>query len=156
MTARTFFGAEVKVLATATKISLATVSNPAFNFGTPNDINLNTITAAAPGLGYTPGMRLLLVIDGTTVGTTDSTSIQVQDAPDSGTGTIGTPVDLPATNYSVVTGAIAASTGDKFFVSALITQPNRPWIRVKLNRAAGTTDTLVAKAWLLGIPVGLI
>lgn len=156
MTARLAFASGLTVLATA-KASIATVTTTTFDFGTPDDINLQTVTASAPGLGFLgTGMRLLIVLDGTTAGTTDSSSYILQDAPDNA-GSIGTPADIPAANLIYgSTNTIAAGTGDRLVIVSPILQAGRPWLRVKVSRAAGTTDTLVTKCVVLGIPQGLI
>lgn len=142
MTARMQFGAEVKALFSA-KASIATVTTTTIGA----DINLS-VTAA-----YLSNMRLLCIFDATTAGTTDTTSFVVQDANDSA-GSIGTPATALTTEISG--SGLAGGTGDRLAVLAIQLQNGRPWLRFRTARAAGTTDTTVVRAILLGLPVGLI
>jgi hypothetical protein len=124
------------------KGSIATATTTALDFGTPNDIDLRSTDWAR-------GCRLLLILRNTTAGTTDTTDWTVQDAPDS-SGSIGTPATAVTT---VVAGdTLAGGTGDRYSVVAITPQSGRPWIRVNLHRAAGTTDTVVGTAILLAVP----
>ncbi len=122
--------------------SIATVTTLNLDFGTPDD------TLLAVGANFKPGDRLVLVITGSTAGTTDSTSFSVQDAPDNA-GSIGTPAT------AVTTTLPAGATGNQTVVVGVQIQPGRPWIRVRATRASGTTDTLVVRAVLLAIPHNL-
>jgi hypothetical protein len=115
------------------------------SIATATTTNLTTDIKIAPGANFRPGDRLVLVITGSTAGTTDSTSFDVQDAPDS-SGSIGTPA------AAVTTTLPAAATGNQYVVVGIRLQPNRPWIRVRTIRASGTTDTLVVRAVLLSVP----
>jgi len=126
-----------KRLATMTA-SIATVTTTNF----ASDVNV------AVGTNYAPGDRLVLVITGSTAGTTDSTSFDVQDAPDSA-GSIGTPAAAVTTTLPV------AATGNQYVVLGVKLQPGRPWIRVRTTRASGTTDTLLCRAVLLAVPHNL-
>lgn len=123
-----------KRLATMTA-SIATVTTTNFT----SDVNV------AVGTNFAPGDRLVLVITGSTAGTTDSTSFDVQDAPDNA-GSIGTPAAAVTTTLPV------AATGNQYVVLGVQLQPGRPWIRVRTTRASGTTDTLLCRAVLLAIP----
>lgn len=128
---------DVRVLGHA-KVSIATATTTAADFGTPNDLNL----AALPG--YQPGDRILAVITSTTAGTTDTTDFVVQDAPDSA-GSIGTPA------AAVVDGTISGGTGDQVTVISVKVQAGRPWLRFSAHRAAGTTDTTVVSVVVLAV-----
>lgn len=130
-----------RVLATGTA-SIATATTTNFDFGTPDDIKV------AVGDNYKPGDRLVLVITGSTAGTTDSSSFSVQDAPDS-SGSIGTPAT------AVTTTLPAAATGNQYLCIGVKLQPDRPWLRVRVTRASGTTDTLVCRAVLMAVPHGI-
>lgn len=124
------------------KASIATVTTTALDFGTPNDIDLRST-------GWARGCRLLLILRNTTAGTTDTTAWTVQDAADNA-GSIGTPATALTT---VVAGdTLAGGTGDRYSIIAITPQADRPWIRVNVTRAAGTTDTTVATAILLALP----
>jgi len=127
------------------KASIATVTTTAFDFGTPNDIDLRSTDWAR-------GCRLLLVLRNTTAGVADTTAWTVQDAPDNA-GSIGTPATAVTT---VIAGdTLAGGTGDRYSVIAITPQSGRPWIRVNLTRAAGTTDTVVGTALLIAVPLTL-
>lgn len=127
-----------------TKGSIATATTTALDFGTPNDIDLRSTNWAA-------GCRLLLILDNTTAGTTDTTGWVIEDAPDS-SGSIGT---TAAAVTNVLSGALAGGTGDQYAVVEITPQADRPWIRVSLHRAAGTTDTVIGSAVLLGLPAAI-
>jgi hypothetical protein len=130
-----------RVLATGTA-SIATVTTTNIDFGTPDDVKV------APGANYKPGDRLVVVVTLSTAGTTDTTSVSVQDAPDSA-GSIGTPAT------AVTTGSLAGGAGNQTVVVGVQLQPGRPWLRVRVTRGAGTTDTHVVRAVLLAIPHNL-
>jgi hypothetical protein len=119
-----------KIASSKVTINSATTTN--FDFGTPDDINLASIT------GYGPGDRLLVVLTASTAGTTDALTWVVQDAPDS-SGSIGTPA---AATLNAVAGALSAGTGDDYSAFAVKIKPGRPWVRVAVTRV-GTTDTHV-------------
>jgi hypothetical protein len=139
MTVRDLIDSRVKVVAQA-KASIATATTTSLDFGTPDDINL-----AGSGSLYRPGDRILLVLDLSTAGTTDTTSWVVQDANDS-SGSIGTPAT------AVTSGTLTGGTGDQYAVVAVRVQPGRPWLRVRVTRASGTTDTTVAQCMVLAFP----
>lgn len=127
-----------RVLATGTA-SIATATTTNIDFGTPDDVKV------APGANWQPGDRLVVVITASTAGTTDTSTFSVQDAPDSA-GSIGTPAT------AVTTGSLAGGTGNLTAVVGIQLQPGRPWVRVRVTRASGTTDTHVVRAVLLAIP----
>lgn len=136
MTSRELVAPRVLAVGTA---SIATVTTVSIDFGTPDDVLL------AVGANYQPNDRLVVVITASTAGTTDATSFDVQDAPDSA-GSIGTPA------AAITTTLGAAATGNQYKVIGVRSQPGRPWLRVRATRASGTTDTLVLRAVLLAIP----
>lgn len=114
------------------KVTINSATTTAFDFGTPNDLNLAALA------GYGPGDRVLVVLTASTAGTTDPLTWVVQDAPDSA-GAIGTPATA---TVAAVAGALAAGTGDDFSAFAVKIKPGRPWLRVSVTRT-GTTDTHV-------------
>lgn len=122
--------------------SIATATTVNVDFGTPDDVK------QAISANLQPGDRLVAVITASTAGTTDSTSFDVQDAPDNA-GSIGTPAAADTTALP------AAATGNQYVVVGIRPKPNRPWIRVRAIRGAGTTDTLVVRVVLLAIPHGI-
>lgn len=126
-----------RVLATSTA-SIATVTTTNFT----SDLNL------AASAVFRPGDRIVIVIRGTTAGTTDATSFSVQDAPDAA-GSIGTPAT------AITTTLPAAATGNQTVVIGVRLQSGRPWLRIRTTRASGTTDTLLASAVILAVPHNL-
>jgi hypothetical protein len=133
---------EARVLAKS-KVTINSATTTNFDFGTPNDIKL-AAAAGAPGNGYRPGDRLLVIFDASTAGTTDTVSFSVQDAPDSA-GSIG----APAT--AVTSGTLTGGTGDQYAAIGVRAQAGRPWLRCRVT-STGATDTFVAQATLLAIP----
>jgi hypothetical protein len=128
------------------KASIATATTTAFDFGTPNDIDLRTVSG-----GWPAGCRLLAILHNTTAGTTDTTDWTIQDAPDS-SGSIGTPATAVTT---VLAGSLSGGTGDQYCVVAITPQSGRPWLRFNLHRASGTTDTVVGTVTLLALPYSI-
>lgn len=140
MSVRDLIGDDIAVLGTAkVTINSATTSN--FDFGTPNDLDLSSLAA------YQPGMRVLVVFDASTTGTTDTVSFSVQDAPDSA-GAIGTPAT------AVTDGTLSGGTGDEYAITGVRVQAGRPWLRCRVT-STGATDTFVAQCTVLGIPPGI-
>lgn len=135
--------ADLAVLGTS-KVTISTATTTAFDFGTPNDLDLATTAA------YRPGDRVLVVLTASTAGTTDALTWVIQDADDS-SGSIGTPATAVT---SAVSGALSAGTGDDYSVFAVHVQNGRPWLRVAVTRV-GTTDTHVTHCTILGVPPGL-
>ena len=122
--------------------TLATMTG---SIATVTTLNLTADLNLAASTNFKPGDRVLIIIRGTTAGTTDSTSFSVQDAPDSA-GSIGTPAT------AITTTLPAAATGNQTVVVGVQLQPGRPWLRVRATRGAGTTDTLLVSAVLLAVP----
>jgi len=125
----------------SSKVTIATATTTSFDFGTPDDINLASVT------GYTPGDRVLVVLTASTAGTTDSLTWVIQDAPDS-SGSIGSTATAVT---SVVAGALAAGTSDDASAFAVQVQPNRPWLRVRVT-SSGATDTFVTHCSVYAVP----
>jgi len=140
MPVRDLIGDSVVVLGTS-KVSINSATTTAFDFGTPNDIDL---TAES---GYLPGMRILVVFDASTAGTTDTVSFSVQDAPDS-SGSIG------SVATAVTDGTLTGGTGDQYAITGVRLQPDRPWLRCNVT-SDGANDTFVAQCHVLGIPAKL-
>lgn len=128
-------------LIASSKVTINSATTTSFDFGTPDDVNLATVT------GYTPGDRILVVLTASTAGTTDALTWVVQDADDS-SGSIGTPATAVT---SVVAGGLSAGTGDDFSAFAVKVQPGRPWLRVRVTRV-GTTDTHVTHCSVYAVP----
>lgn len=146
MPTRDLFASGLGVLGQA-KVSISTATTTAFDFGTPNDINLATVTAAAPGLAFEHEDRILVVFAATTAGTTDTVSFSVQDAPDS-SGSIGTPAT------ATTDGTLTGGTGTQYAYTSVRIKSGRPWIRCNIT-SNGTTDTFVGTCQVFALPNGL-
>lgn len=142
MTIREMIAPELNVIGTS-KVTISSATTTAFDFGTPNDLNL-----AAADSPYEPGDRVLAILTGTTAGTTNNLTFVVQDAPDNGSGAIGTPAT------AVTSGTLAMTTGDGFTVVSVKVQPGRPWLRFAVT-SDGNTDTIVTHCTVLGVPRAL-
>jgi hypothetical protein len=132
--------AGAKLIASATQ-SITDATTTAYDFGTPNDIDLRELA------DYRPGDRLLVVFSATTAGTTSALTHVIQDADDNA-GSIGTPA---AAVTSAVAGALAAGTGNDFSAVAVKVQPDRPWLRISAT-LDDATDTLVCNCMVFAIP----
>lgn len=135
--------AGLKVLGSS-KVTISTATTTAFDFGTPNDLDLSSLA------NYSPGDRVLVVLTASTAGTTDALTWVIQDADDS-SGSIGTPATAVT---DAIEGALAAGTGDDYSVFAVEVQNGRPWLRVSATRV-GTTDTHVCHCTVFAVPVDL-
>lgn len=129
MTVRDLFAADLKLLGSA-KVTINSATTTAFDFGTPNDLDL------ANESGYAHTDKVLVVFAATTAGATDTVSFSVQDAPDSA-GSIG--VVAAATTDGTLTGG----TGDQHAHTAVQLKAGRPWLRCRVT-STGATDTFVA------------
>lgn len=132
------------VVVASSKASISTATTTNFDFGTPNDLNLASITTGEPGVSYRDGDRVLVVFRATTTGTTDTVSFSVQDAPDSA-GSIGTPAT------AVTSGTLTGGTGDQTAVASVRVQYGRPWVRCRVT-STGATDTFTASCIVLALP----
>ena len=122
---------------------IAANATTAFDFGTPNDIDLTDLV-------YNPGDRLLLLISATrAAGTTSTLAFTIQDADDSA-GSIGTPATAvtsgTAPTFAADSGAVHQSA-----VVAVKIQPGRPWIRVNAVHGVAGTDSFQCHCTLLGV-----
>lgn len=142
-TVRGKFDAQLKLLGTS-KVSISTATTTSFDFGTPDDINLASLTAGQPGNGYRPGDRLFVVFHASSNNATDTVSFVVQDANDS-SGSIGTPA------AAVTDGTLTGGTGDQFAHTSVVVQPGRPWIRARIT-STGTTTTFVGTCSVYAVP----
>lgn len=137
MTVRDLIGAEFKVLGTA-KLTVNSAATSNFDFGTPNDLDLEALS------NYEPGDRIVAVFDSSTTGTTNAISFSVQDAPDS-SGSIGTPAT------AVTDGTLTGGTGDQVAAIGVRVQAGRPWLRFRAT-GVGATDTHTAKCTVFAVP----
>lgn len=143
MGVRELFSDDLVLLGSA-KVSINSATTTNFDFGTPNDINLASVTAGEPGYGYRKGDRILVVFRATTAGSTDTVSFSVQDADDNA-GSIGTPAT------ALTDGTLTGGTGDEETITAVQIQPGRPWIRCRVT-SNGANDTFVATALVYAVP----
>lgn len=136
------WGPGVKVLGFDTLI-LADATETAFDFGTPDDIDLQTHSS------YEPGDRIIVVCTGRTAAaqTTDAVTWAIKDAPDDG-GSIGTPA---AANLTIIDGALVGAVTEDSLVAAVQVQNGRPWIRVTADMQ-GTTDDYHVTCVVLAVP----
>lgn len=135
-----YLGGEVTVLGTS-KVTISTATTTSFDFGTPDDLDLRALLTSGK-LQHED--RLLIVFRATTSGTTNAVSFVVQDAPDNGSGAIGTPAT------ALTDGTLTGGTGDQTAVTGVRLQPDRPWLRCRVT-SNGTTDTFVASVVVLAV-----
>jgi len=146
MPVRDLIDADLVELGSATvTISTATTTN--FDFGTPNDINLETVTASAPGLDFVHQDRILVIWSAVTSGSTDTVSFSIQDADDS-SGSIGTPAT------AVTDGTLTGGTGTQYAHTSMRLQSDRPWIRCRVT-SNGANDTFVTTCQVFALPRGM-
>lgn len=115
----------------------------AFDFGTPNDLDLANLS------NYGPGDRVLVVCAGRAAAaqTTDAVTWAIYDAPDSG-GSIGTPA---AADIDIIDGALIGAVTEDSLVAAVNLKPGRPWLRVSADMQ-GTTDDYHVSCVVLAVP----
>jgi len=136
MTVRELFDADLHLLGSA-KVTVSTATTTAFDFGTPNDLNMPAVSALKRG------DRVFAVFTATTTGTTDTVSFVVQDADDS-SGSIGTPAT------AVTDGTLTGGTGTQYAHTAIKMQAGRPWLRLAA-KSTGATDTFVCTVQVYGL-----
>lgn len=135
--------------------TIAANATTAFDFGTPNDVNLAAAgTAAAPtqdaAAALPHGDRLFLVLSAKrAAGTTDNLSFTIQDADDNA-GSIGTPA-AAVTDGTLPTLAAGSGAVGTAAVIGVKVQPGRPWIRVNAVHAGGGTDSFQCHATLFAL-----
>lgn len=138
--------AAMKLIASS-KQTIASATTTAFDFGTPDSINLASNASAVAG--YTPGDRILVVLTASTAGVTHNLTWVIEDADDS-SGNIGTPA---AATVSAVAGALAATTGDDYSAFAVTTKNGRPWLKISATDTG--TDSFVCHCTVWAVPSGL-
>lgn len=132
----------VKVLGFDTLI-LTDATETNFDFGTPNDIDLQT------NANYAPGDRIVVVCTGRTAAaqTTDAVTWAIYDADDNA-GSIGTPA---AATITAIDGALVGAVTEDSLVAAVQVDFERPWIRVSADMQ-GTTDDYHVTCVVLAVP----
>lgn len=146
MSVREKIAGDLVLLATS-KATISTATTTAFDFGTPNDINLASVTAGQPGALYKHGYRILVVLAATTAGTTDTVSWVIQDADDS-SGSIGTPATADTD------GTLTGGTGTQYAATSVKLKYGRPWLRISI-KSTGATDTFVGTCMVFAVPAVL-
>lgn len=125
---------------------IATNGTVAFDFGTPNDINLAATT-------FEPGDRVLVIISALrAAGTTSSLAFTIQDAPDSA-GSIGTPASATVIGTLPTMATDSGAVHTSGAVSVVVKQ-GRPWIRVNAVHGTAGTDSFQCHCQVVGIPRG--
>ena len=133
--------AGIEKIAGASQV-IAANATTAFDFGTPDDIDLTDLV-------YNAGDRVLLLLSATrAAGTTSTLAFTIQDADDS-SGSIGTPAT--AVTSGTAPSFAAGDSGHKSAVVAIKIQPGRPWIRVNAVHGVGGTDSFQCHATVLGV-----
>lgn len=121
---------------------IAANSTVAFDFGTPDDIDLRSYGK--------PGDRVLIVFSAVrAAGTTSTLQLVVQDANDSA-GAIGTPATATVTGDNSVIAAATAGLSTRMI--SLVQKAGRPWLRLSLTHAGGGTDSFQSHISVLVIP----
>ena len=115
----------------------------AFDFGTPNDLDLANLA------NYAHEDRVLVVCAGRTAAgqTADAVTWAVYDAPDNA-GSIGTPA---AADLDIIEGALVGAVTEDVLVAAVNLKPGRPWLRVSADMQ-GTTDDYHVSCTVLAVP----
>ena len=131
----------------AARLSTTDAETVAFDFGTPNDINL-AAASGAPGYGYRPGDRILATLWTDSDGTTSTITLVVQDAADNGSGAIGTP------GTAVTDGTLLTATGDNQVTTMVQVRAGKPWLRFSVTNSSAT-DTVLCYCTVYAVPRGL-
>lgn len=127
--------------------TIAANGTVAFDFGTPNDVDLR-------GTAFAPGDRVAVVLTAKrAAGTTSTLAFTIEDAPDNA-GAIGTPAaaSTDGTLPSMAADSGAVTVGG---IVSVQVKPGRPWIRVNAVHGVGGTDSFQAHATILGVPSGV-
>lgn len=136
--------ANVELLANASQ-TIAANGTVAFDFGTPNDLNLAT--------AYNHGDQLLVIVSATrAAGTTSTLSFTIQDAPDS-SGSIGTPATA-VTSGTLPTFATDSGAVNKSAAIAVKLQSGRPWLRVNAVHGTAGTDSFQCHCAIYAVKPG--
>lgn len=143
MPVRTDLGS-LREIASATQ-TIASNGTVAFDFGTPNDINL------AGNTNYKHGDRVLVVLSAKrAAGTTSTLTFTIQDADDNA-GSIGTPATA-ATVGAVPAFAADSGAVDQSVAIALQVKSDRPWLRVNAVHGVAGTDSFQCHCTVFAVP----
>lgn len=133
---------DAHAIANASQV-IAANATTAFDFGTPDDINLASS-------GYKPGDMVMVVLSATrAAGTTSTLTFTIQDADDNA-GNIGTPATA-VTGGTIPTFAAASGAVNKSAIISVRVQPGRPWLRINAVHGVGGTDSFQAHASVWGV-----
>lgn len=121
---------------------LASPSTVAYDFGTPDDVNLGD---------YNPGDRILIVWAANRAsGTTSTLQLVVQDA--TGTATTINTGSLATALVDTTPAVIAAGdAGLSVRYVSVVKQAGRNWLRISATHVGGT-DSFQSSVHVLGIP----
>lgn len=116
------------------ELTSASTTTTAFDFGTPNDVNMLDHTI------YPAGCRILILLTAKrAAGSTDALTYLIQDADDSA-GSFGTPATA-TTSGTLPSFAADSGAVQKAALISLKVKPGRPWIRVSTVQSGGGTDS---------------
>ena len=139
MSARTQISPMITVKKAAQVI--AANSTVAFDFGTPDDIDMRTLPVGSRIIVHLTAVRA--------AGTTSTLQLNVTDAADS-SGSIGTPAAASVTSSNAVIAAGDAGLSTR--TVSLKTKTDRPWLQLTLTHAGGGTDSFNAVCTVFAIP----
>lgn len=126
---------------------IAANATTAFDFGTPNDIDLRDHDT------YKAGTRVLVLLSALrAAGSTSTLTFTIEDADDDA-GSIGTPA--AATVYGDVPTFAAGTTGFLSAIVAVKVKDGRPWLRVNAVHGTAGTDSFQCHAAVIGLPNGV-
>lgn len=123
--------------------TIASVTTTAFDFGTPNDINLVS-------LGLNHGDRVVIHLSVLRAGGTSGTlTFTVLDAPDSA-GSIGSTATATTHGTIPVLAADSGAVHASGVVSVFVKQ-GRPWLRISAVEGGSGTDSFQCHATVYGV-----
>jgi hypothetical protein len=141
-TSRWAVSEEVERLTGASQV-IAANATTAFDFGTPNDVNL-------ADLGLKHGDRVMVHISAVrAAGTTSTLAFTIQDADDNA-GSIGTPATA-VTSGTAPTFATDSGAVHKSAVVAVKVQNGRPWLRINAVHGVAGTDSFQCHCSVYGV-----
>lgn len=123
--------------------TIASVTTTAFDFGTPNDVNLAS-------LGLNHGDRVIIHLSAKRAAGTDGTlAFTIQDAADNA-GSIGTPATA-VTHGTIPSMAADSGAVHVSGVVSVFVQRNRPWLRVNAVEGGSGTDSFQCHVTVYGL-----
>jgi hypothetical protein len=184
MTARSFVGAEIRVLGSASAV-LSTATTTSLDFGTPNDLLLTPLvrsgdrvvvvfeaacsivtTAAIAAQSTAVTDAIALIGDDTAtenalddvVTALDALVIATAGSTDTVSFVVQDADDsagsIGTPTTAITDGTLTGGTGHQHAVTGVQLQADRPWLRLRAT-SDGTTDTFHVRATVLAIPGGI-